>query len=284
MTLKDALMMGMDKLKSAGLEAPAVEAGVLLCQAAHRDKTFLYTHGETILSHEELCSYNEMINRRLQGVPLQYITGHQEFMALDFKVNPHVLIPRQDTEVLVETLMKHIGKHSAGNIGILDIGTGSGCIAVSLAYYIKNCLVTAVDISDGALALAQQNAAALGVGSRIDFLKGNLFEGLEGKKFDVIASNPPYIPSFEIDGLQTEVKDHEPLAALDGGTDGLDFYRRIIEKAPLYLKEEGLLAFEVGFGQSQAVSSLMKKSFKDIGIVRDLAQIERVVTGRLKLY
>lgn len=280
MTIKDALRKGIDILKQANIEAPAVEAGVILCHTLDCDKAFLYAHGDKVPEDRQLEDFFERVARRAAGVPVQYITGCQEFMSLNFAVGPQVLIPRQDTEILVETVMEHMKKLAAEPFEVLDIGTGSGCIAVSFAYYMKNCRVTAVDVSEGALETARLNAVRAGVGCRVDFVRSNLFERLENRTFDVIVSNPPYIPAGDIEGLQAEVKDHEPRAALDGGVDGLDFYRAIVRDSVNFLKPEGLLAFEVGWGQAEDVCRLMREKYSDICVNKDLAGIERVVTGR----
>jgi release factor glutamine methyltransferase len=214
---------------------------------------------------------------------------------MDFRVTRDVLIPRQDTEALVGAVIAYAGKlpgKHAGNekvgafISILDMGTGSGCIAVSLAKYIMNCRVTAVDISEEALDIARFNAANNGVQNKIDFKKSDLFSELGpmgiNKRFDIIVSNPPYIPSGEINNLQKEVKEHEPVIALDGGTDGLNFYRSIIAGAPAYLKPGGgLLALETGYNQAEAVCRLMKRDFCGIEVINDLSGIGRVVMGKL---
>lgn len=292
MNIKEALNKGIEVLKSSNIEAPVVEAGVMLCFALECDRVFLYTHSENAIDDKILERYLTFINLRAKGMPIQYITGHQEFMSLDFAVNSHVLIPRHDTEILVETVIEYVnGLYTAVSISgspspvpqvhILDIGTGSGCIAVSIAYYARQCRITAADISQKALETAFLNAFKNNVSDRIEFVRSNLFDSLNEQKFDVIVSNPPYIPSDEINFLQTEVRKFEPVIALDGGQDGLDFYRRIVDEAPRFLKPQGLLAFEVGCGQSQDVAGLMKGMYFDISIIKDLAGIERVVTGRL---
>ncbi len=278
-----ALKKGIEILKNANNEAPVVEAGVMLCSALKCDKAFLYSHNDHCISRDEYDFYIEQLNQRASGKPLQYITGHQEFMSLDFIVTPDVLIPRQDTEILVETVINFAQNHlNSPALKILDIGTGSGCIAVSLAHYLKNCKVTAVDISEKALKIARLNADKAGAADRIRFLQSNVLERLEKDRFDVILSNPPYIPAADIKKLQVEVRDYEPIGALDGGADGLDFYRKIVSEAPCFLKPDCLLAFEVGYDQAQKVSRLMSQCFDDIQIIKDLSGIERVVTGKLQ--
>lgn len=285
--LKDALHEGKNILRAAHIETSALEAGVLLCFVLHCDRIFLYTHDRAALREEGIVKYFELIQERANGTPLQYITGRQEFMSLDFVVAPGVLIPRQDTEVLVETVIGHVQGCSGDKdrVNIMDMCTGSGCIAVSLAHFIKNAEVTAVDISGKAIEIASLNASSNKVSDQILFMQSNLFAELKKSSpkvlFDVIVANPPYIPWKEIELLSEEVKDHEPRIALDGGLDGLDFYRVIIEDAVSFLKPSGLLAFEVGYNQSKEVQKLMKEKYHCIGTIKDLSGIERVVTGQL---
>ena len=280
-TLIEALTMGIGILKDSDIETPAVDAGVLLCHAVGCDRTYLYAHGEQQMgdmSHERYTTYLHM---RIGGTPVQYITGHCEFMSLDFVVGPDVLVPRPDTEVLVETAVRML-EATGQPWKVLDIGTGSGCIAVSIAHFLKNCMVAAVDISEAALVIAKQNAVNNKVSDRIEFIKSDLFECLDCRRFDVILSNPPYIRSGDIQKLQREVRNFEPHSALDGGPDGLAFYRKVVGESPGHLKAQGLLAFEVGYDQAAEVASLMECLYTDIEIFRDLAGIDRVVTGKLK--
>ena len=280
MTLQEALKKGTEILKSVNIEAPAFEAGVILCHAVNCDRVFLYSHGDTVLEAGKEESYLKLIGQRAERVPLQYVTGHQEFMSLDFDVGPGVLVPRQDTETLVEVVIREAEENK---LRILELGTGSGCIAISLAYRLNSCLVTAVDISAEALKVAAKNAVKAGVDGRVAFIRGNLFDSLDPKEpFDIIVSNPPYIPSKDIGMLQPEVREFEPRLALDGGSDGLDFYRDIVAGSAGFLKTGGLLAFEVGCGQAKDVAALMSGSYLNVKICKDLARVDRVVTGRLK--
>lgn len=280
MTINEAFRKGTGILKNAGNEAPANDAGVLLCHAIKRGRTFLYSHGTDELDGELLERYAALLEKRAGGVPLQYLIGFQEFMSLPFKVSRDVLIPRQDTEILVEAVIKLCREKYAGRAGILDIGTGSGCIAVSLAYYMPEAAVTAADLMPEALAAAMENARQNGVADRIRFVESNLFGGIEGGRFEIIVSNPPYIRSEDIAKLPKEIRCHEPAAALDGGPDGLDFYRAILAEAPAFLKEEGMLCFETGYDQAAEVAAFMKESFGEIKIIKDLAGIDRVVVGK----
>ncbi len=291
MTYGEAYRKGMQILKDAGIEAPANDAGVLLCHAAKCGRTFIYAHGDELLEDGIERAYRLLLEKRSAGCPLQYLTGVQEFMSLKFEVRPGVLIPRQDTELLVETVLDHIRVHNGDradpNCGsgrilkILDMCTGSGCIAVSLAYHYPGCLVTASDIMPDALETASGNTQRNGVADRVSFIESDLFSNIPETEFDVIVSNPPYIRTGDLSGLQREVRDHEPIGALDGGADGLRFYRSIIASSPGYLKSGGLLVFETGYDQASEVSDLMAGDgrYDDIRIFRDLAGIDRAVAG-----
>ncbi len=283
LTISELIFNGVSKLKKHNIESPVLNAGVILCHVLLCDRIFLYSHGDEYVDVNEIKKYNTMIEQRAKGKPLQYIIGKNEFISLSFIVTPDVLIPRPETELLVEHVIKISESINKNKINILDIGTGSGCIAICLAFYIKNALVTALDISKEALRIAQLNASSLEVTDRITFIESNLFEKLnETEKFDVIVSNPPYIPSSDIEILQTEVKDHEPLIALDGGDDGLFYYREIIKQSIAYIKKGGFLALEVGVGQAALVSYMMSESFSNIRVIKDLSGIDRVVFGKIK--
>lgn len=289
MTLSEAFTKGRQVLKNADIDAPATDAGVLLCTVVNCSREYLYAHGDDELDEGVFQEYWEALEKRSMGHPLQYLTGLQEFMSLPFAVRPGVLIPRQDTELLVETILEYC-KSRASRCRILDMGTGSGCIAVSLAYYLPGCTVTAVDKMEDALEMVQINARTNGVEGRVFTVKSDLFKHLKRpssmeERFDVIVSNPPYIRSADICALQRDVREHEPIEALDGGMDGLIFYREIIRAAPAYLKEGGMLAFETGFDQAEDVAALMsggkEDGFSKISIYKDLAGIGRVVAGVL---
>lgn len=276
-------------LRSADTATPMLDAELILCHILGKEREFLYSHHDLELDEETSAKFLAAVGQRLRGTPVQYITGKQEFMSLEFGVNPSVLIPRPDTEILVEHVIEFAEPGMHRNIAILDIGTGSGCIAVSLAYYIGNCRIYAMDVSKAALQVAQENAWRNGVGDRITFIEWDIFNrlqdcpGFRGLRFNVVVSNPPYIPSGDIPELNSGVKDYEPREALDGGHDGLMFFRRIIESAPAVLKEGGLVAVEVGCGQSYSVREIYKSCdcYRNIVIRKDLNGIDRVVSATI---
>lgn len=284
MNIKEALLKGTEILKQAHIETPVLDAGVILCHVLGCDKVFLFTHDQDILKDQTESNFFKHIGERANGKPVNYITGKREFMSLDFKVNDSVLIPRPDTEILVEHVINHF--NTKGNLSsktILEIGTGSGCIAICLAYYIKQSKVTTCDISLDALNTAKENALRNGVIDSITFLESNVYANVDIiEKFDAIVSNPPYIPKHELPELQREVRDFEPITALDGGVDGLDFYRQIIDGARNYLRSGGLAVFEVGYNQANEVKTLMVEKFQNICLIKDLSGINRVVSGILK--
>ncbi|MBI1921246.1 MAG: peptide chain release factor N(5)-glutamine methyltransferase [Geobacter sp.] len=259
------------------VENARLEAEWMLCEVLGLDRVGLYLNFDRPLNDHELSAYRGMVVRRARREPLQHILGTQEFHGLDFEVTPAVLIPRHDTEVLVEEALKRCPAAKR----ILDIGTGSGCIAVALAKLLPEADVTGIDQSVEALEVAGRNAERNGAAVR--FLEGSLFAPVEGERFDLIVSNPPYIPTADLADLQPEVRDFEPSAALDGGADGLDFYRLIIPAAPRHLTPGGWLMVEVGIDQAERVREIYKQAgFTEIFTVRDLAGIERVVGGLIR--
>lgn len=266
-------------LKADGIESWRIDSELIVMQAAECSRVQLITRDNVPLTDTQLKSAEEMTTRRLKREPMQYILGHCEFMGLDFKLSSDTLIPRGDTECLVETVLDYIKK--SGSKTVLDIGTGSGAIIISLAV-LGGISGTALDISENALAKAKENALLNGVADKISFIKSNVFENVQGS-FDIIVSNPPYIEREVIPTLDRQVKDFEPVRALDGGTDGLDFYRIITKNAHSFLNKGGLLAFEIGYNQGEAVSSLMESAgFTQLTVGRDLAGLDRTVCGRLK--
>ncbi len=276
MRYREMYEWGVSVLKEAGIEEAALDVKLLLEETCHTDRTTLYAHGEKELTEAEEKQYRDRIEERAARIPLQHILGKTEFMGLTFLVNENVLCPRQDTEVLVEEVLKHL--HDG--MRILDIGTGSGCILLSLLHYSNGCTGVGADISGEALCLAKENAAGLSE-EAAEFIESNLFEKIEGK-FEIIVSNPPYIRSGEIAGLMPEVREHEPHRALDGGADGLFFYREITKKAKEHLTGGGMLFYEIGFEQGGAVKSIMEDNgFREIEIIKDFSGLDRVVRGIL---
>lgn len=221
----------------------------------------------------------ELAKERAKHVPLDYIFGKSNFFGYDFKVNRSVLIPRQDTEVLIEQVIKAVKEAALKPQTLLDIGTGSGAIAITLNLETGlNC--TAVDISDDALIVAKENAKNLN--AKVKFLKSDLFENLKDQRFDIVVSNPPYIKSKELESLEPEVVLNEPILALDGGDDGLKFYKKIINCAPDFLNPSGMLFFEIGYDEAKSVTDLMRQDFADIQVIKDYSGNDRVVFGKLK--
>lgn len=277
MNYTEAFLMGMQKLKEAEIGEAQLDARLLLEEVCGTDHNTLLCHGDREVSEAEEEQYRKALEQRAVHVPLQHLLGYQDFMGLRFQVNEHVLIPRQDTEILVEEAMRYL--HDG--MRILDLCTGSGCILLSLLHYSNDCEGTGVDISKEALQVAALNAELLGI--KADFLKSDLYEKVTGK-FDLLVSNPPYIERKVIPTLMEEVREYDPYIALDGGEDGFDFYRRIIGGAQDYLERGGQILMEIGSGQAQAVSELLREAgFKEIDVCRDFAGLDRVVSGRLPI-
>lgn len=266
--------IGKEQLQKAGITDAELDARLLLEFICHTDRNALYAHGDQEIEDEKMQDFLQLIEKRAVHIPLQHLTGEQNFMGLDFLVNEHVLIPRQDTEILVEEIMRDL--HDG--IRILDMCTGSGCILLSLLHYSNDCSGVGVDVSEDALAVARQNADRLAEKQAV-FIQSDLFEKVEGS-FDLIVSNPPYIRSQEIAGLMPEVREHEPHLALDGKDDGLHFYREIIKGAMPHLKRGGQLFFEIGYDQGEAVQAfLAANGYTEIAVVKDYAGLDRVVYG-----
>lgn len=278
MTIKELIIKYSKELEEIS-STPRLDVETLLQKVLDVDRLYILLNLERTLSEDEERLFNKFINERLNNRPIAYIVENREFMGLDFYVKEGVLIPRPDTEVLVEEVIE-LGKDK-GPINILDIGTGSGAITVSLAKYLENAEITSVDISDIALEIGKINAVNNNVDNKINFVKSDLFTNIDkSMKFDIIVSNPPYIKREVIETLDKQVKDFEPYNALEGGVDGLDFYRAITSQAKDYLKEGGILAYEVGHDQSEDVSKLMEKDgYTNIYTRKDLQQIDRVVIG-----
>lgn len=292
MTIRDILTNIRERLQKAGIEDFEYESWVLLEWKLHIDRAEFYMNPNGAVKQELLEELEEVLLKREQRVPLQYLMGECEFMGFDFSVDERVLIPRQDTECLVELAVEDIRNIKTQNrcefnnaedqkneqkVKVLDLCTGSGCIGISVKKLCQNTEVTLADISEGALAVAKKNAENLN--ANVTLIRGNLFENIEGR-FDYILSNPPYIPSPVIQGLMPEVKDHEPRLALDGEEDGLAFYRKIIEQAPDYLNSNGRIYFEIGAEQGEDMIRFMTdRGFSEVKVHKDLAGLDRIATG-----
>lgn len=277
-SIKSILQDASKRLKAHNIESPRLDAEILLAHVLKCRRLQLYIDAEKVLPLEKVLRFNELINRRLNGSPVAYIVGKKDFMGLTFAVNEKVLIPRPETEILTELVGEHL-RGLGREVIFADLGAGSGAISISILKFVKAARAFAVDISPQALEVAKFNAIKFHVEDRIEFFCGDLFAPLTGKFFDAIISNPPYIPTHELETLQAEVQ-HEPRLALDGGEDGLNFYRRIIFDAPKFLVDGGALAVEVGINQAVAVKALFEQNnFVDVEIIKDLAGIERVVVG-----
>ena len=278
MTYRECYEQGCRTLQAAGIEEAALDARLFLEAVCGTDRNDLLVHGEQPVAPEAEEKYLNWIRQRAEHIPLQQLTGEQGFMGLTFSVNEHVLIPRQDTEILVEEVLKEL--HDG--MRVLDMCTGSGCILLSLLHYSNDCEGLGVDLSAEALEVAGRNVLKVLTPEKAEhahFLQSDLFEKVEGK-FEIIVSNPPYIASAEVEKLMPEVRDHEPRMALDGTEDGLHFYRRIIEEAGKHLVSSGMLFFEIGYDQGQAVSELMRtEGYCDVQVVQDYAGLDRVVFG-----
>ena len=288
---------GAKQLRQADIAEAELDARLLLEFVCHTDRNTLLAHGDLEVTPEQEETYVNYIAKRAEHIPLQHLTGEQEFMGLPFTVNEHVLIPRQDTEILVEEAMRHL--HDG--MEILDMCTGSGCILLSLLHYSNRCTGVGVDISEEALAVARQNAGRV-LGSEmaetgfaaddgmigtvenmtgVSFIRSDLFEKLDqSRKFDLLVSNPPYIPTQVIGTLMPEVREHEPLSALDGKDDGLFFYRKISKEAKRYLYRGAHLLYEIGCDQGAAVSDILRsEGYREIEVIQDFAGLDRVVSA-----
>lgn len=276
MTYRDAIALGEKVLNIADIADAKNDAWLLLTTACKIDHTYYYMHMDDDMEEDKIKEFESLIKKRAEHIPLQYITGEQEFMGLTFHVNSNVLIPRQDTETLVEEALKRI----APGMKILDMCTGSGCVLISILKNAPNTMGTGCDISKQALIVAKENAKFHEVNAQ--FERSDLFDNVVDK-YDMIVSNPPYIRSDIIPTLMPEVAMFEPMIALDGKEDGLYFYRKIISESKEYLNEGGKLLFEIGYDQGQEVSDMMKNAgFSEVCVIKDLAHNDRVVCGMLQ--
>lgn len=279
MTIQENLELGVKNLKKENISEPILKSRLLLCYVLNLKKEDLFIYSDKELNSKDEKKYKEVIQKLIEGYPIQYITHYQEFMKLDFYVDENVLIPRADTEITVEEVISYCKNMKRDNIRILDLCTGSGIIAISIGNYIKNCEIVAVDISSKALEIAKSNANRNKVGN-ITWVLSNLFERVEGK-FDIIVSNPPYIKKEVISTLEKEVQ-KEPIIALDGGKDGLKFYREIIKKAPNYLKKDGAIFLEIGYDQRQEVLDIINetKEYNKVISKKDLSGNDRMIMAK----
>ncbi len=276
-TISASLKLAVQQLRSAGVPNDLLDAQTLLAAALGKDRTYLIINFSEELGAEVLEKYQALVDRRATGEPLQYITGRQEFFGLEFMVTPDVLIPRPETELLVEETLRLT--QGINQPLIIDVGTGSGCIAIALAREIEGAKVIATDISAGALRVARGNAQKHELQNQLEFIAGDLFSGIEaGTKADLIVSNPPYIAAEELPGLQREVRDWEPKTALTDFGDGLKFYRRLLNEAPAYLKSGGHFICEMGYMQSAKIQALVDRNiWTALTILQDLQGIERIM-------
>ena len=279
-SIAETILQGAHRLRKAGVPEAQREAGSLLGYVLGRDRSFILTHAEDAIAEEQAERFRECLERRAQGEPLQYITANQEFFGLDFEVTKDVLIPRPETELLIETALELLTP--SADAFICDVGTGSGCIVITLMQQRKQARAVAFDISPAALAVARRNAVRHSVAERIDFVLSDCFAALNSREprpsFDLIVSNPPYVEEGAMAELQREVRDFEPRSALAAGADGLDIIRRLLLEAPSFLRTGGYFLLEIGFNQAAAVRELLDpKIWKLMDIHKDLQGIPRTV-------
>lgn len=280
-TCLEILNQAVEKLKLAGIDRPRTNAELLLSAVLNKSKADLYLNKDRILTSDEIEKFNQFIEERISHKPVQYIVGTVEFFGLEFQVDERVLIPRPETETLVEVVIEQLKNKEKSKI--IDLGTGSGAIAISLAKNLKEVFVYATDVSKDALEVAKENALKNKVENQIEFLCGDLFEPLKNKnlegQIDCVVSNPPYVSKSEFENLPKEIKDYEPIVALQSEGEGVFFHKSIIENSINFLKKDGLLVLETAFGQAEKVADLIRQSgnYNDIRVLKDLGGIERVV-------
>lgn len=296
-SIRALLKQGLEQLRAAEVPSYSLAAELLLLHITGRDRTWLYSHPEEILPEPTAEAYFALIAHRASGVPTQHLTGKQEFWGLEFEVTPDVLIPRPETEHLIEVALDRLAvreiragrqpRLNGENVTLVDIGTGSGCIAITLAKELSAAAVYATDLSKAALDVARRNAARLGVAERIRFFESNLFDSLASEApgdapllFDLVISNPPYVGLRESESLPVEVREHEPLSALYGGEEGYELYGALIPQAAQHLKPGGLLVLELGYNSLPAVEPLLDRSdWAGVSVTKDLAGIPRVISA-----
>lgn len=281
MTLREALQQGAGQLRAANVPSPVLAAELLLLHVLEVDRAWLYAHAADALESASARRFLELISRRAAGTPTQYLIGRQEFWGLDLEVTPDVLIPRPETEHVVEVALARLGQgRSRAPLQIADVGTGSGCLALALASELPRARVFASDVSPRALAVARRNAARHGLAARIAFVQANLLAAFRPGSLDLIVSNPPYVASKDAASLPREVGEHEPHAALFAGEDGVEIYPALIAEAAERLVPSGVLVVELGYGASERVRALVDSAFwREIEITNDLAGIPRVLAA-----
>jgi len=285
--VSEILKLATSFLEKNGIQNPRLDSELLLGKILNLSRVEIYADFFRPLILREIEDYRKLIILRAKGKPVAYIVGEKPFRHLNLKVNSDVLIPRPETELVVDKVLEIAKKRKENEVKMVDLGTGSGAIALSVVYEMPDVFMVALDFSEKALNVARENAKLYGLNDKVKFICCDLFKGLDNglkNKIDVIVSNPPYIPSGKINELQREIRDFEPLSALDGGPDGLKEYRRIIAEAPDYLKEDGYLVLEIGENQADSVECLLNDSGKydEVDISKDYAGIERVVVARKK--
>ena len=293
MLISDAYYSFVTNLIKNNITEPKIKCSILFCMVLKLSKAQLFAHMDDELCDADFIKLSSKIGMLSNNMPIQYVTAHQEFMSLDFQVTSDVLIPRQDTETLVEAIIFTLRVENIVSPLILELGAGSGCISVSLAHYIPEARLVSADISEAALSVASKNALTNNVADRIEFIHGNMllqnfyidklknFTDPNGK-FDVLVSNPPYIPTDDVDDLDENVRSHEPHLALDGGRDGLDFYKAITEFAPYILKEKGLIFLEAGYDTILPAANILNTRFQNVQMIKDVNGVNRVLLGSLK--
>jgi release factor glutamine methyltransferase len=289
-SIRALLKLGIEQLRAANVPSYTLAAELLLLHVSGKDRTWMYSHPEEILPESVAETYVVLLSKRASGVPTQHLTGKQEFWGLEFEVTPEVLIPRPETEHLIEVALDRLavrevraGRHqrlSGENVTIVDIGTGSGCIAIALAKELPRAAVYATDVSKPALQIARRNASRHGVSERVQFAQCSLLEALSPVSFDLIISNPPYVSEREAQSLPVEVREHEPHTALFGGEEGYELYGELIPQATQRLKPGGLLVLELGYNSLAAVEPLLDRAdWHKVGVTNDLAGIARVISA-----
>lgn len=281
MNIREAIKTGMNMLKEKNIEDATLKSKMIMENVLGQNRQYIIANDLNQLDYEQEKEYFFEIEKLLENNPIEYITNKKEFMNLELYVNQDVLIPRQDTEILVEEVINILHKNKAENIQILDMCTGSGAIAIALAKNVEKYVVDAVDISSGALEVVKKNIVKNKVEGRVNIINSDLFSKISNKKYDLIVSNPPYIESNVIEKLDKQVQ-KEPILALDGGEDGLDFYKKIINEAPSHLKSDGYLCFEIGYNQKNEVQNLLSSSgkYQNIYCKKDLCGNDRVVIAK----